>query len=71
MKTYVVIAAPISTTNITGLRAIHMGLSFLTLSQVAGPRMAGSYRLLWLRRLRVRGTPPALGINVMTARSYG
>ena len=61
-----VITAPTSTTNITGLRAITRGLSFLKLAPMAGTRMAGSYRLLCRRRLRGWGSPPVLAMTVMT-----
>ena len=39
MNTIVVITEPISTTNITGLRAIRRGSSFLKLSPIAGTRI--------------------------------
>ena len=58
-------AAPTSTTNMTGLRAIQRGSSFLKLAPMAGTRMAGSYRLLWRRRLRAPGIPPVLAITVI------
>src|SRR5690349_12895492 len=49
MKTMVVITDPTSTTNITGLRAIQRGSSFLKLSSSAGARIARSSRFEWRR----------------------
>src|ERR1700694_6122665 len=46
MNTIVVITEPTSTTNITGLRAIRRGSSFLKLAPIAGMRIVRSVRLL-------------------------
>src|ERR1700736_3545907 len=54
MNTIVVMTEPTSTTNITGLRAIHRGFSFLKLAPIAGTRMARSVRLLPRPRRRWR-----------------
>src|ERR1700686_4303788 len=45
-NTIVVITEPISTTNITGLRAMRRGSSFLKLAPIAGTRIVRSVRLL-------------------------
>src|ERR1700730_2390217 len=51
MKTIVVMTDPTSTTNMTGLRAMRRGSSFLKLSAMAGTRIVRSVRLLRPLRL--------------------
>src|ERR1035437_5298317 len=50
----VVVTAPTSTTNMTGLRSIHLGSSLAKLARMAGTRIVRSVRLLRpLRRSRL------------------